>query len=145
MTTKWASPGHFHSLASSDQALAQEAVAQGPGKCWPQMLRCFRQCVSSSKERKGAVWASVWEVDSGSQSCIWQQLCPHAGLKLRGHSNAFRLKAIGFSHLASLTGEGAFVGALLFLPTQDRAARCTRPWAACSQNGRAVCSCPSYT
>lgn len=59
MTTKWASPGHFHSLASSDQALAQEAVAQGPGKCWPQMLRCFGQCVSSSKERKGAVWARV--------------------------------------------------------------------------------------
>lgn len=28
------------------------------------------------------MWAKVWEVDSSSQSCIWEQLCPGPSLEL---------------------------------------------------------------
>lgn len=71
MTTKWVSPGHSHSPANSDQALAQEAVAQGPGKHWPQMLRCFQAvCVLEREERssvgQGVGGTQVPRVASGS-------------------------------------------------------------------------------
>lgn len=138
MTTKWASPGHSHSPANSDQALAQEAVAQGPGKHWPQMLsKMFLGSVCPRKRGN-----MKCERDSDSQSCVWEQLYPGPGLKLDGHSNAFRLKAVGFSHPANLTGKVPLWE--LCLLTLDRAGRCARPWAACSQGGRTVCSCPSH-
>lgn len=88
MTTKWASPGHSHSPANSDQALAQEAVAQGPGKHWPQMLsKMFLGSVCPPRKRGNTQCGPGCERDSGSQSCVWEQLYSMAtamplGLKL---------------------------------------------------------------
>lgn len=74
MTAKWASPGHFHSLANSDQAWLRRTLATDA-----KMFQAV--CVIPEREERSSVGRGVGG-DSGSQRCIWEQLCPRPGLKL---------------------------------------------------------------